>query len=294
MAYYNGSAADMSQVRTALVDACVTEGWTWNAGTEVLSKGVAYLRLQVTSGYLTLLGRTAPTSGDAPNVSRMGNLSAMPVTYPAIYHIFVFDSEVYMVINYNVDFYQWCAFGISTVQGLPGTGMWFGSTMEQNNTVSNGISISAVDGNNTNQTVTPALFWATSIQLGSRNRNCYVHSNLDSEGWNLTISGGSPQVGVTSMIPLIGLLPNNWNTETVLLPLRCYKYRPSSKTSLIVDCENSRCIRIDNYDPGQVITLGSDQWMLFPWYRKNTASRNGGNDITHSGTFGWAIRYEGP
>ncbi|EPL63734.1 hypothetical protein B382_04615 [Stutzerimonas stutzeri B1SMN1] len=293
MAYYSGSAVDMAAVRTALVNACTAEGWSWDGGNEVLSKGSIYVRLRVVSGYLELLGRTAAVSGDAPSVVRIGQLAATPVTYPAAYEIFVFDTEVYLVINYSVDYYQWCAFGISNVEGLPGTGMWLGATLEANNPT--GISITNSDGNETSNTVTPALFWATRIQLGSRNRNCYVNSGLDSEGWNLTLAGSNIQIGVSHLVPLIALLPNSWNSEAVLLPIRCYKPRPSSKISLIADLEHARYTRVDNYLPGQVIVIGDDRWKVFPWYLKNTAGRNGGNGgISHTGTFGWAIRYEGP
>jgi hypothetical protein len=34
--------------------------------------------------------------------------------------------------------------------------------------------------------------------------------------------------------------------------------------------------------------------MIFPWYRKYSATRDGGTNIDHTGTFGWAIKYEPP
>lgn len=293
MAYYSGSAGDMAAVRAALVSACTAEGWSWDAGTEVLSKSSIYARIRVVSGYLELLGRTSAGSGDAPSVVRIGQLGVTPVTWPAAYEVFVFDTEVYLVINYSIDYYQWCAFGGSNVEGLPGTGMWLGATLEANNAT--GISITNSTGDNSNNTVTPALFWATNIQLESRNRNCYVNSGFDSEGWNLTLAGGVNQVGVSQLVPLIGLLPNSWNSEAVLLPIRCYKRRPSSKISLVADLEHARYTRVDNYLPGQVIIIGADRWKVFPWYLKNIVGRDGGNGgISHTGTFGWAIRYEGP
>jgi len=292
MAYYNGSAVDMAAVRTALVDACLAEGWSWDAGAEVLSKGSIFARVRVVSGYLELLGRTSAASGNAPSVVRMGQLAAVPITYPAAYEIFLFDAEVYLVVNYNIDHYQWCAFGSSNIDGLTGTGMWLGATLEASNP--DGISITSTEGLATNNTVTPALFWATAIQPGARNRNCYVNSGLDSEGWNLTVADGGIAVGVGQMVPLIGLLPNSWNSEAVLLPIRCYKIRPSAKISLVADLEHARYTRIDNYQPGEIVAIGADQWKVFPWYVKNTAQRNGGSGISHTGTFGWAIRYEGP
>lgn len=48
-------------------------------------------------------------------------------TWPVNYEVFVFDQEVYLVINYSVDVYQWLAFGKSSI-ALPGTGCWFAGT----------------------------------------------------------------------------------------------------------------------------------------------------------------------
>jgi len=104
---------------------------------------------------------------------------------------------------------------------------------------------------------------------------------------------GSSRVGITALRPLLEIQPNSWNSEAVLLPIREYFKRSENKVSLIIDLEHARHTRIDNYEPGQIITLGNDRWMIFPWTQKNTNSRNGGTAIDHSGTFGWAIRYEG-
>lgn len=293
MAYYSGSANDISEVRAALVAACVAEGWGWDSGTEMLSKGVMFLRLQMVSGYLTLLGRTSATGGDAPSVVRMGQIGATAITWPVAYSVFVFDDEVYCVIRYNVDYHLWCAFGRSTVSGLPGTGMWVAascpaatSTNPQINSSSGPVSSSIY--------ICPALFWRT---LAAANSNEYwVHSDLDAQGWwnAQTVSGNS--VGISPSVPLIGILPNNWNSESVLLPIRSYKFRPSSKITLTVDLLNARYTRVDNYSPGEIIQIGGERWMILPFYRKNSAERDGytAPGGTHTGTFGWAIRYEGP
>ena len=34
-----------------------------------------------------------------------------------------------------------------------------------------------------------------------------------------------------------------------------------------------RWCRVDNYLPGDIITLGTDQWMIFPWIQKNAAEK---------------------
>lgn len=291
MAYFSGSAVDMAAVRTALVDACVADGWAWDGSAEVLSKGVMFLRLQVVGGHLTLLGKTSAVAGNMPNVVSTATIAGAPIAFPLAYEIFCFAGEVYLVINYNVDSYQWCAFGLSTVQGLPGSGMWVGASTAA--VSDNKIFISpGGNGAGFNTGYTPALFWRTSSGSVGVFNNAAVHSGLDGDGWGW--GDNLSPIGANSLAPLINLLPNAWNSEAVLLPIRAYKIRPSSKISLMADLEHARYTRVDNYVPGEIITIGDDRWKVFPWYRKNSAVRNGGSSINHTGTFGWAIRYEGP
>lgn len=292
MTYYSGSANDMGAVRSALVDACVAEGWAWNSATEVLSKGVMFLRLQVVSGHLTLLGRTSAVAGGMPNVVGTATIAGTPIAFPLAYEIFCFAGEVYLIINYNVDAYQWCAFGTSTVQGLQGSGMWVGASSAD--VSDNNIFITPAGNGAAYYTgYTPALFWRTNSGSVGVFNNCAVHSDLDGEGWSWGSDNRRP-VGANSLVPLISLLPNAWNSEAVLLPIRAYKIRPSSKISLMADLEHARYTRVDNYLPGEIISIGEDRWKVFPWYRKNSAVRDGGNSLNHTGTFGWAVRYEGP
>jgi len=242
MAYYSGSANDMTAVRNALVSACVDEGWAWNSSTEVLSLGTLFLRLQVVSGFLRLRGRTAPTSGDMNHDVQMGPFTGyseapLPVlAWPLSYELFIFEHEVYCIINYSVDCYQWCAWGKSTVQGLPGTGLWVGATAA--GAVSGyvyGGSIAVTGGSGSGNWFSPALFWANYYTLGGA-----VHSDLDGQGWWMGQSEAADPVGISHAAPLIGLLPNAWNSEAVLLPIRAYKIRPSQKVSLVADLEFSR------------------------------------------------------
>lgn len=292
MAYYSGSANSMSDVRAALVAACVGEGWAWNSSTEMLSKGLVFVRLQVVSGYLTLLGRTSADAGDAPGIVRMGQLGSVEVAWPVEYSIFIFESEVYCVVRFSVDFFLWCAFGQSTVQGLPGSGMWVAASVKSlSNTAAD---ISPTGGAQSSTTFNcPAIFWRTS-GAASANADSWVHSDLDGQGWWPGPALTTNPTGIKSSIPLIGLLPNNWNSEAVLLPIREYKVRASNKLSLTVDLAHARYTRVDNYSPGQIIDIGADRWIIFPFYRKNTDARDGGGLVDHTGTFGWAIRYEGP
>lgn len=296
MGYYNGTANDMTAVRQALIDACVGEGWTWNSSTEVLSNGATFVRMTLSGNYLRLYGRTSATAGEMPVPRQMGPFSGhasypLPdLSWPAQYRIFVFSNEVYCVIQYGVDVFQWCAFGQSTVDGLPGAGIWVeGTAAGALTSYQYGLGISSTAGWVSTSEFCPAPFWAT-IQSSSYGSN--VYSDLDGQGWLMGQSTSDNLIGVSDIATLINVLPNGWNSESVLLPIRGYKRRPSNKVSLVVDLEHARYTRIDNYSPGQIIDIGTDRWMILPFYRKDSSQRNAGEN--HSGTFGWAIRYEGP
>lgn len=225
-----------------------------------------------------------------PSPCQIGGIPGLhAIAYPLGYELFLFPDEVYCVVRHSVDVFQYFAFGRSSIP-LPGTGMWVGATGETGMSGSSGLSIYPAGGTGVNYGYTvPALFWATDY---SRSNN--VHSDFDGQGWWLDQAEYANTIGISPLIPLTSLLPNAWNSEAVLLPIRAFKRRTSGKVSLVVDLSNARHTRVDNYLPGEVITIGTDRWKVFPWYRKNSAARNGGSGITHSGTFGWAIRYEGP
>lgn len=297
MSYYTGTAVDLAGLRQALFDACVAEGWTLTG--EILSKGTMFLRVQIVSGFLTFLGGTGQSAGAltgaAAAVSRIGTLAGLAIAFPVKYEIFAFTNEVYLVINYNVSYYQWAAFGKSTVQGLPGTGMWFGASCFANAT--SNMSITATGGQASSGYSIPALFHRqrSYANTSTNTLESRIHHGLDGLTWSDGVNAGNPGASaIDATTPLLAMLPNTWNSEAILLPIRVFYPRASNKTSLVADLEHARYTRVDNYTPGDIITLGSDRWKVFPWYLKNSAARDGGSNITHTGTFGWAVRYEGP
>lgn len=297
MSYTTGTANDMGAVRQALIDACVADGWSWDSATEVLGKGTIFVRLSVVSGYLKLWGRiSAGATGEQPVERKIGPFTGtysnpLPTfSWPVQVRLFTFPSEVYCVIQYAVDTFQWLAFGKSTVAGLPGCGTWAeGSSAGGNADYRYGVSITFNQPWQATDYFCPAPFWAVSQ---SSNYGSAVHNDLDGHGWGLAWGATGNKKGIKSLLPLIGLLPNRWNSEALLLPIRAHKERAASKISLVADLEHARFTRIDNYDPCQIVSIGTDRWMLFPFFRKNMLQRDGGD--SHTGTHGWAIRYEWP
>lgn len=301
MAYYSGTASSLADLRTALLTHAVADGWTLTG--DVLSKAGVYFQIKVTAENVTCLGcESNAVANPAPSVVMIGKVfqrsgyTTRLISFPCNYEVFGFAQELYLVVNYDVDAYQWMAFGKSTVPGLPGQGGWCGATIGYNSavtTVTDLITISPTSGGSTGfiEGASAALFYADDARHVP-SRNCFVNHNLDGTGWAWE-SSGFP-IGIRRASPLHGLLPSAWNSESVLLPLAAWLTRPSYKSSLVADLANARILRIDNVTPGDILTIGADKWKAFPWYRKNLDARNGGSNINHTGTMGWAIRYEGP
>jgi hypothetical protein len=309
MSYTTGSAVSFAAVKTALIDECVTDGWTNTAdsgGYVVLSKSGVFVRVIDAVDKISFRGRTSLDAGNAPNNVNIGDIHIYdgtqinieyPVSFPLTYHIFTFTNEVFLVIGYG-DRYQWAAFGLSTQAGITGTGAFVGASFGNMDTYPyfSILSITSSSGGLSGPFRSPgALFWGTDANNDAV-RNSFIHSNIDpSYPWDLGETTNSLSItGIRNITQLLDTQPNAYNSESVLLPIRAYKERTDSKRSQVLEVENARYIRVDNYNNGEVITLGLDKWMVLPWHQKNVPSRNGGTGVNHSGTFGWAIKYEGP
>lgn len=301
MSYVTGSATTVAGLQAAITAACTANGWTLTG--EVLSKGTAFIKVHVNGAAIEFTGGTGLTgstlTGAAITFVRFADFSQV-ITYPLVYevHINTSPDEVYVVINYATSFYQLAAWGLSNVPDLPGTGMWFGATRFGIAGGTGGDFALQVTGDNPqtsqNSRGSPLFIAGNNAQSA---QSCFINHGLDSATWSPADSstGGIP-FSFGAMRPLIEISPGAWNSETVLLPFPVFLARSSGNTvSLVADLQHVRHARIDNHDPGDIVTLGSDKWKLYPWYRKNSATRNpNGSSISDSGTVAFAVRYTGP
>lgn len=297
MAYVNGSATSMTDLLSALQAACTANGWTLSGN--VLHKGSCYVEVTVASGYLVILGGTGidgsnNLTGAGPYVARIGLAwTGDSLTFPMNYvvHIGATPDEIYFIINYEVNRWQWLAFGSSPMAGLPGTGNWYGASISRKIGSSKCYITPTSGGYLGISAPSMALFWNNY----STYQTCFVHHDLDGNTWSLdnaaSTDSTSAAIAINAAQPMIPRQPNSWNGEAALIPIQPCIARTSGKVSMILDIAHSRYIRNDNYTDGDIITLGSDQWCVYPWHQKNSAARDGGNSINHTGTLGWAIRY---
>ena len=318
MAYITGSAASFADLQTAIQNACTANGWTLSSG--ILSKNGCFFQLVAgtSDGYeqLQLFGGTGqsgttltgqpPSNYGAKICSTNGNVIAFPINYEI--HLFTNPDEVYCIINYNSDFYQQLSFGKSDVPGIGGTGAWFSGAKRSDQTLTDGTygdkvffstSWPETVGVNAYEGYTLGLFIGGSEDSGYYNAS-FVHTGLDATPWRTGHGGSSALTGFRSagkaVANLLQQLPNLYNSANVLLPIKPVALRSSGGVTIIVNPKNARYLRIDNVVPGEIITFGAEQWKCYPFYRKDSTARNGvawSTGATHSGTFGYAIRYTG-
>lgn len=82
---------------------------------------------------------------------------------------------------------------------------------------------------------------------------------------------------------------NQWNSQATLVPIELVYYAPSSFKSYLGYPLHLRLVRVDNYNNGDIITLGTDQWKVYSTGKKDLAARNSSSAST--GTVGFAVRY---
>lgn len=325
MAYLSGTVSNFQDLKSAIENACTSNGWALNSG--VLSKGDCFIKL---------VANPSTATTPAPNQNERYKLAAYPGTtssnfdtlnqaciinpinnptgaiqFPLTYEISIFDnpSEVHVVVKYNSDFYQFLAWGKSDIPGIGGTGLWLtgssGWSLDGGGASANiaNVSISTgfqdVGAANNAGIALPYFFDNRGGSSSYRAYNgSHIHTGLDSVGWKSSRNANPNRAyGSGSTIAmLLTSLPNLMSQAAVLLPCRVMQWRNDGGVTIVANIRNVRLTRNDNIRPGEIIAYGSERWKVYPMYRKDSSSRDGGGSSTgvlHSGTYAIAIRYEG-
>ena len=128
----------------------------------------------------------------------------------------------------------------------------------------------------------------------------YNYYRIDADGaqhnWvtATTSNGGSDATrvaqgflrGSSSIQSLIGRSPNHLTGQAILLPSLIVGPRPAGGTAIYGTVPDVRAVNIANISPKEVVTIGSDEWMIFPIVRKGWGTQY---DM-QSGNYGIAYR----
>ena len=300
MAFQTQQVNSFSDIQLAIESALAGEGWTLDGDAHILSKNGLFVKTNVGGKGLRLFCGTGASGGaltGMPNPALPVNIGQVrraganvPMPFPARILLFTFSMEVYLIVNTNVEEYQYLAFGQSGVPGIPGTGNWHAGSLNNATTGSTDeFSPGPIGGApGYYATSVPGIFFdRTTAYQTIRGYTSYVHHGFTDAaqffpGWEYVS-------GQAMIAPFYQIQPNAWNSESVLLPLRAYASRPENFVSLAAELKHARLVRLDFLAPEQIVQLGPDKWMVLPWFKKNPDERDGGG--LHTGTLGWAIRY---
>lgn len=289
MAYTNGTITDLSQLLTALTNACVAGGWTY-AGGELTKHGCIFpISVDTYSSPYTRLRMQIKSPDDSAlsEITSIRQMSNVVISFPAEYHIFTFDKEVYCVLNIHPGTYASISFGVTSIS-VPGSGAFLSGSCSATTTTNFEANCPAFffKGSYAASSTAHAHSIDTGFSYPTRFRtsNSVYSEELGATIWYAGLHG----VGYSQ--------PNNYSGESILTPLRIFAEYSADKYCLVYESVNARHLRIDNYEDEQIIIYGTDKWMVFPWTKRNDSDRNNVNKYSDliSGTYGWAIRYEGP
>lgn len=246
-----------------------------------------------------------------PNASYLSSPSSavsFDISWPVTYHGFLNSSpdEVFMVAVDGNQRVYYVAFGDSDIPHQPGDGVWQAGTARSDFRNDDGLTPIGIRAPDVGQgysrySVNCMPFWGASVTGAPSSQRNYDASWVFMGGaWTYTGTGeltsNAPPNRVVSTryfdYNLYNLLPNAWNTETVLLPYKCYASPIAASTQLVLDFRTLRKCRTDNFENGNIVEFAGDKWMIFSIFQKDVANRNGSNTAT--GTHGIALHYDGP
>lgn len=305
MAYVSGVAGTIDALLDDFKYALLSNGWAVSGN--VVSKGASFFQFSRALSFIYLQGGLDSGFSNPSPKCRIGGGF---ITYPIAYEFHIFDNpdEVYMVINYDQVYYQQLSFGTSDVGGAGGY-PWLSAalnapatpveTTNRINIVTTSLSSLYCNPYNTQSaSYTSNAFGLFVYAAGSPdNGSSYYYSALPTPKWCVS---SESQGSAGYVAGLLAASPSVLNGAAPLLPIKAMRDMGSNGFSTAVNLRNARLCRIDNVEPGELLTYGSEKWKVYPWLRKNSTMRNGFNGATsavtpvdHSGTFGYAVRYSG-
>jgi hypothetical protein len=297
MSYETNTAANPTALVAALTSFATTNGWTTGSFTvgASLNKGQSHVAVTASGATTVNIVGANNAAGTVELCANTKSIYIDSANWPVTYHFFCLTNPdiIVIVLNYATTLCQTIWFGdIVKVHSsaFVGGNFYFGS---KNGTLTNSSGLSTISdtnlsgGTSSPQTAGSCIPFDNTTSIAAAAK---IHAKIDSAVWDVEIS---KKVTLCDwVVSTLFRSPNSWNSQAILIPMHLQFAMASSLYAYIGYIEHVRLLRIDNYEIGDVITLGSDSWKVFPFISKNATLRNGGLSVTtnHSGTVGFAVR----
>jgi hypothetical protein len=89
-------------------------------------------------------------------------------------------------------------------------------------------------------------------------------------------------------VDLFDVTPNATNGISPLVPINVIVEKANGLFVLLGQPKDVRRVSMRNNQPGDIITIGSDEWLVFPWTTRSTTTNDATTD--KSGYYGFAYR----
>jgi hypothetical protein len=310
MAFQTGTASSFINLLDALRLFATANGWTQNQWTAVgadqwlsLQKGGIYANFlaEADNTDLWIMGALG-YSGSAAWNAQPATMSQQPrmstslqgaIAWPVMYWFFQHSSpnSIEVVIRYQPTKYQWLMFGDITKYGTWIGGEYYAGAYSGRNSPTL-VAFDTQQGN----AQAPVLFHTSGPAGGSqqRYRGSNLHAEIDSnvwwsDAWN-DVTSGNYVAASQHCWPLVNRSLSAFNGLMTLTPLELYAQRPDSHYSPLGRVEHVRYANVLNHNAADIIDIGGQKWMLFPWLEKG-----GSTDLNPTTLHaGMAIKYDGP
>ena len=317
MPYETGTTTSFDDLRTRILTFLQANGWTLSGN--VIHRGNVYAALRAYPADLLVDGGQGESGGELTSKTPydFGRILAAcygtQVAFPSTYHLFVHTNpDMFLcVLNYATLNVQWLTFGELSKYGSWNGGQYFGASYcmsngNENNWQQRFHNHYCYDYNTNNSVVRPlgiGYFWAAkhddleAYQTSNMNMVCDIDGSLGDWIDNRGLQPGPNFNGSFFSRDIVVNSPNNFNSQTALVPVHVYTSRPGAFCSLIGHTEHTRYCNMKHYNVGDILTLGADKWMVFPHQKKSNLTLNDSNQFAstgETGLLGFAVRYDGP
>lgn len=286
MTYQVGSSTGETDLLAKIHTFAVTAGWTSNKNTSTyinLSKGNLYQNIFIDgSGTFYMKAAEGFDTGLAwnaqPTQSYLEQISLYLTGSYTKYHLFTNSTGDYIHIVVEVDpgYFKHFGFGLLDKTSSYAGGEYSVSVYHENTRTldaaqssvlfmgaGNAAYLGAVRGS----TIRAVYDGATSHWLALQ---VFPHSSVEQEGQGTD----SPQANNN-----LSKLFEDWykygittyNQLTPLAPIVLFAGRAANLSSPLGVVKDLRTLTIENFNPSQEVTIGSDTWIVFPKTRKSSA-----------------------
>ena len=298
MAFETGSATSINSLVSILRTFASANGWTVDDTTDghaVLTKGVACVVVAFDANNLYIRNAISYSSG--------GNWTNQPGTTTwckrangyggaiKAYWLFANADYIHMVTEQTTNVFSHLVFGTLSKFGSYTGGQYVDCShydISYPNFPDGHFPIFSADNNYADSN---NLSGSIRLDIDGLTNNFMGFSDGSGSGAANRVKGVAQNWGDSLTGVLQHCSVNAFNQRTILVPITLTAYRGSGLYSPIGQVQDLRTVRMDQLDPGQIITLGSDDWYCFPSLQKNyTTNVSGSGQPKSSWLYGFAYK----